>query len=464
MEKIIKLRNDIKEFSESYYFLFFICGISLFTFFIEYKIPFFFVFAAILLVLVLCGSSLKSMIPLLVYYFNLHEHNQMQIPSATYFICLGVYAIVFGILIYQIVIHFKEYFVRLKKDWLLYSMFLILAMMLLSFINSEDFGLSAIGLGNFAVTILAYALVRMTVEPTEENKNYIITSIILTAVVISIECIFMFFYRLSQGFNYWDIFNRKLLSFNAFNSNHYTAFINVAFVLCIYFFCKFKEIWKRILLIVFITLFLIVNVFTMCRAGILALGITAILAIVVYFIYNKKVQKNKIWKDSFYLIPFVVGMIVCIVFLYRTGALQEILDRLKNIGFSENGRNEVYEAAIEQFKLHPIIGSGVYTTHLYVEWWNYHNYVLQMLGTCGILGLLAFITYMVFSVKRTWHFDMYSIFVGIVIIYFLIHGIFDTMYFHNILMPLVVVLQAVQEDPIRKKRETASKAAVEETI
>ena len=87
-----------------------------------------------------------------------------------------------------------------------------------------------------------------------------------------------------------------------------------------------------------------------------------------------------------------------------------------------------------------------------------------MLGTCGILGLLAFITYMVFSVKRTWHFDMYSIFVGIVIIYFLIHGIFDTMYFHSILMPLVVVLQAVQEDPIRKKRETASKAAVEETI
>ena len=82
----------------------------------------------------------------------------------------------------------------------------------------------------------------------------------------------MIFFKLHEGFNFWDIFNRKLLSFGWLHSNHYTAFVNIAAILCIYLFIKYKEVWKRILLVLSLFLFLIVEAFTVCRAGILALG------------------------------------------------------------------------------------------------------------------------------------------------------------------------------------------------
>ena len=462
MEQLNKIKVSMKEYIESYYFLAFMALLSIITIFVPYKVPFLFVFAVVLLCVVLFSCNFKSVISLLVYYYSLQQGRQLEIPSPTYFILLGLYSLIFLVLLIQVIRKRNEFFPKLKKDFLLYSMLLILAFMLLSLINTEDFGLSAIGIGNFALTILAYIFVKMTVDMTEENKNYIIISIITSALVISIGCIYMIFFKLHEGFNFWDIFNRKLLSFGWLHSNHYTAFVNIAAILCIYLFIKYKEVWKRILLVLSLFLFLIVEAFTVCRAGILALGITLILSIIVYFIYNKKYEKRKIWKDFFYLIPFVIGIILGIIFMWHEGILQELIDRFQKMGISENGRNDVYDAALAQFRLHPIIGSGVYTSHLYTEFWNYHNYVLQMLGTCGILGLLGFIIYLFFSVKRTLQKNLYSVFVGILILYFLIHGAFDTMYFHNLLMPLLVVLQALQED--KKIKEEFKKDKMNEEI
>ena len=69
-----------------------------------------------------------------------------------------------------------------------------------------------------------------------------------------------------------------------------------------------------------------------------------------------------------------------------------------------------------------------------------------MLGTCGALGLIAFLTYLYFSIVKSLRWRSYSVFNLIVILYFLIHGFFDTMYFHHLLMPIILVLQAVEHE------------------
>jgi hypothetical protein len=67
-----------------------------------------------------------------------------------------------------------------------------------------------------------------------------------------------------------------------------------------------------------------------------------------------------------------------------------------------------------------------------------------MLGTCGIIGLISFLIYLFLSIKRTCSKDLYSAFVRIIILYFLIHGLMDTLYFNHLIMTLICVLQAVQ--------------------
>ena len=454
MNKLMDFKKKIKYFMESIYFGILISIITLVAFMFDNPTLGYYMFGVIALSMLIVGADFRNIIPLLFLYFGCWNNNNMAIPSVEFYVLIALLGLDGILFLIRLCLRFKYYICKLKRDYLFFALLGILVAMLISLINTPDMRLSWTGIGYQAIITFAYFIVRITVPNTEDAKKTIVESIIITAIMISFESIYFLIVKLYQGNEMDYIIHMKKLSFGWAHSNHYTAIINIAILLSVYYFTKYRNIKNRILSVFSFMCFSAVNVLTVCRAGYLAIIPTLFVSIVVYFIYNKKIQKNKIIKDLYYLIPIAVTVICGIILLNKTGLMQEVIDHLKEMGFDDNDRNSVFSSGWNQFLAHPFIGSGVNTAKIYTDpklhVLNYHNYALQMLGTCGIVGFISFLIYLGFSIKRTCNKDLYSIFVGIVIIYFLIHGFMDTMYFNHLIMTLLCVLQAMQ---INEKEE-----------
>lgn len=451
MSQIEALKKDVKEFTKTTYFILLLGSFTLISFFINQTAIGYITFSIVLLILLLCDCDFRAIIPMIFLWFAGYHDNTWVMPSPPFYIVVSILSIDGCILIYKIIRNFKTYIVNFKKDYICYSLIAIMLSMFLSLINTEGMDISMLGIAHFAIILGSHILVKMTVEPIDEARDYIIKSILISGLVISIQAIYILIFMLTHGTDLSNLLHGKYIHLGWAHSNHYAAILNIGMLMALYYFTKHREsIKKRVFAICCIFVFLFVNFMTVSRAGWLSIIITGTIAIVVYFIYNLKYKKNKIAKDLYYLIPFALAITAGIILLVVSGVLQETFQRMSDFGFSLNGREDVYPIAIEKFKTHPFIGNGVYTTHLYTDLWNYHNYVLQMLGTCGIVGLLAFVVYLFFSIKRSFHLNLYSVFILIVILYFLIHGLFDTIYFHHLIMPILVVLQAVEYPEVKE--------------
>lgn len=463
MERILSIKKKTKYFMETSIFSIFLALITLVSFMFDIPEIGYFSFGIIALFMLIADADFRNIIPLFFLYFGCWNYNQMPIPSIQFYILLGLLIIDGIYLLIKIINKRKEFIHKFSKDGYFYSLLGILAAMLLSLIVTPSMVLSWTGIGYFSVIIFAYFLVKLTVPATEDAKKTIVESIIITAIMITFQCFYLLFYRLHEGMDVSTIINWKKLTFGWAHSNHYTAILNIGIILSIYYFTKYRSIKNRIFALFAFICFIAVNILTVCRAGYLAIVPTVLISIVVYFIYNKKIQHNKIIKDLYYLIPIIAIGVAGIFFLYKTGMIQEVIDHLKEMGFDDNMRDIVFQTGWDQFKANPWLGGGVYTTKYYIHkglgFYNYHNYIIQIMGTCGIVGLIPFLCYLFFSIKRTIRKDLYSVFVSIIIIYFLIHGLFDTIYFNHLIMTLLCVLQAVQINE-KEKGETSMKKII----
>ena len=441
------LSVSIQKFTKTIYFLIFIGCLTLFSYFIDVTAVGYISFVVLLILLLLFNCDFSSIFSLIILWFGGSQTNTWVMPSPPFIIVLVLYGITVVLFIYKIIKHHKIYLNRLKMDHILYSLILIFLSMLLSFINTPDFNLSLLGIGHFAIILFSYLLVRMTVEPNEENKEFILKSIFITALVVSIQAIYMMFHLLNSGIALFDIINNKLMFLGWGNPNHYVAILNVASIMALYYFTKHRESKiKRVILLVLIFIYLFAGLLTASRGGYLAYVITMGIGLIIYCIYTFAINKKSRYKEIPYW-AFIITMIsLGLVMFYFTGLMEDITAKMAEMGASFNGRDEIYLIAIDKFNKYTLFGAGVYTTHYYIQdIWNYHNYFFQMVGTCGILGALAFLLYLYFSIKRSMHLNLYSIFTLIVILYFLIHGFYDTIYFHHYIMPLICILQAVEK-------------------
>lgn len=447
-EKWEIISKKFRDFTKTTYFIIMLSLLTLFSYFMDITAIGYISFTVILFLLLLFDCDFRSFIPMIFLWFGGYRTNTWQIPSAPFIIVLIIYGLDLGLFIYRIIRNYKIYWKRIKKDFLLYSLFAILITMALSLINTPDMGLSGLGIAHYVIILLSYLLVKMTVEPTEKSRNHIIKSILITGLMISVQAFYIFLIALNNGEDFYTVLCHRDLNLGYMHPNHYAAFLNIGCILAVYYFCKNRNsIFKRIVATTCILIFGFTNMLTASRGGCLTFAITFVCAAVVYFVYNIKIMKYNMLKDLYYLIPFAVFGIIGIIVFATNGILGDVIGRLVDMGTSFGGRESVYQAAITQFNQHPIIGQGVYTTNHYVYGiWNYHNYFLQMLGTCGALGMIAFLFYLYFSIVKSLRWRSYSVFNLIVILYFLIHGLFDTTYFHHLLMPIILVLQAVEHE------------------
>ena len=78
----------------------------------------------------------------------------------------------------------------------------------------------------------------------------------------------------------------------------------------------------------------------------------------------------------------------------------KVFASLKNAGFDDSNRFNIYIESLTSFKDNPILGKGFYNNNIF-QWGSsdritfipprYHNTYIQMLCTSGIIGLLAYI-------------------------------------------------------------------------
>ena len=438
---------NIQKFTKTIYFLIFIGCLTLFSYFIDVTAVGYISFVVLLILLLLFDCDFSSIFSLIILWFGGSQTNTWVMPSPPFIIVLILYGITLILFIYKIIKNHKLYLKRLKMDHILYALILLFLSMLVSFINTPDFSLSLLGIGHFAIILFSYLLVRMTVEPNEENKEFILKSIFITALVVSIQAIYMIFHLLNSGIALFDIINNKLMFLGWGNPNHYVAILNVASIMALYYFTKHRESTiKRVIALVLIFIYLFAGLLTASRGGYLAYVITMGIGLIIYCIYTFAINKKNRYKEIPYW-AFIITMIsLGLVMFYFTGLMEDITAKMAEMGANFNGRDEIYLIAIDKFNKYTLFGAGVYTTHYYIQdIWNYHNYFFQMIGTCGILGALAFFLYLYFSIKRSMRINLYSIFTLIVILYFLIHGFYDTIYFHHYIMPLICILQAVEK-------------------
>lgn len=95
--------------------------------------------------------------------------------------------------------------------------------------------------------------------------------------------------------------------------------------------------------------------------------------------------------------------VFCLFFFHEK--LLSLVQNFINTGFDDNGRLNMWNIALQNFKEHPLFGSGFYDSYVTEEWgrtvepYLYHNTVLQLLGATGIVGFAAYLYHRYTTVK-----------------------------------------------------------------
>lgn len=102
---------------------------------------------------------------------------------------------------------------------------------------------------------------------------------------------------------------------------------------------------------------------------------------------------NRKQNRIFTLCVAIVGILGVILL---SDKLFSLVSNFMEMGFSDNGRFDMWSTGIKKFFQAPIFGSGFYDSYLTEEWdmgpfpYLYHCTVVQVLGATGIVGTLAY--------------------------------------------------------------------------
>jgi O-antigen ligase len=168
---------------------------------------------------------------------------------------------------------------------------------------------------------------------------------------------------------------------------------NAAFILCVLlpvtFLLSIK--YKFGFIFVFLAYLQIIGIiFTLSRGNFLIAALIFAALAVVSFIKSK----NK-W---LYAGSIAILAIITIALIFgNIESINVIKDEFFQNGFDDNGRFELFQKAIEDFKLSPLFGVGFYKDFKFED--NlplfYHNTPLQILASLGVFGSLCFVLFFI---------------------------------------------------------------------
>lgn len=359
------------------------------------------------------------------------------------------------LLVIKLITNRKEYFGMVKHNPLLYIMLITLLIMALSCVNSPSLKYFGLGIGHYAITVGVFFVGLLFIKTDKKTIDNLIFSIICLALVATAEYAYRFLELLHKGTMFELIVISKLTEVGWLHPNHLAIIVNVGMLASLYYFIVAKNFKDKIFGFISFWILLTACVIMLCRGGYFALIVTLPL-MVAFYIYYIKNHRMQIYNDYIYLYISIAIALVALVVLKNNGSFNLILDMFKDRGASLSGRSEIYKIAIDNLKNHFFIGTGVYSSRYYIELnypdnavYNYHNCILQA-SCCGMLGIVAFIAYIVYLIKSCLKKNWFAMFVLILIVYYLSHGMIDTLFF-NKRIEIILLLMVSQVYKISSK-------------
>lgn len=331
----------------------------------------------------------------------------MQLGLSLYFLLLAL--------------NFKKYRPRFNLALILVAMFFLIQLMAaifgLDFYKSfwSDFERME---GVVSLIYLAIYLFLLQIFLREKaDWLFYVRLILISSMLVS-------FYGLAQKFNFLPVFEAGIGRVTATigNAAFLAGYLLIAVGLGVYYyFNEARENYKYFTLVA-IGLNLIVLFLTSTRGAILGLTAGALIFLILNIIFLPgKVRKNSI------IIIAVLVLILAVFFTFRAKLVDsniEFIRRLATISV-KNGtvinRLLVWQMALNDFKLHPVLGVGMenfdviynkyYRPDISENWFDRtHNVYLDQLMAGGVLGLAAYLAilfYLFYSLFKNRREDYY---------------------------------------------------------
>lgn len=333
----------------------------------------------------------------------------------------------------------------LKTHFDTYILFFLLSAVLSAFITPNLFGGLGILKAYFIEPVIFYYCLVYTAS--KRGKAYITTSLLLSGVWI---CAISLLQKATGGFTlapYELSQGRVSALYNSANS--LALYLGPLIILAVACFVKEKDSKRKLIYFLVVLLFLMVQIFTRSRGGLIAL--LGALGVMMYSYFSLKAH---ILKQYWYSLPLVVLIILGIFFydVYKNYNFVPYMSRSYSEGDTLQIRFFIWTGTINLLKDRPIFGAGLdgfktvysnqYRLPQYQEQFQYpHNLLLTFWAETGIYGLTSFLIILVSGfgllirnlskVLKNENLLLTGIALISVLSYWVFHGVVDVPYFKN---------------------------------
>lgn len=333
-----------------------------------------------------------------------------------------------------------------KTGYLFLPFLLFIILSVFSSMNAIDNFTPMVGFALAVVMLVLYVYFLNTIQSGENTYQKVSKLLMYLALVVSAQML----YQVSlQGENaIWFIEHRRIdLGWENLNIIIYVNLVALPLVGYLISKAKFKLMYMIFAVIIIIGVFL-----TLSRSSILTVGVY-VLALVPTLLV---LEKNKTW--------FIIQGLICLMFIvigiYYLEHYHQVISDILNAIISRDwthteDRTVLLKVAIEQFKLHPIVGSGgLYSSAVHlIEYGpkNYHN-IIARASSLGSLGLLTLIFLFVRKTKLIMLSKSTFKWFALIMIYVtaFVNGMFQPMYFYTTYMVYLILVLVVIEVNIKE--------------
>ncbi len=332
-----------------------------------------------------------------------------------------------------------------KPGYLFLPLFSLIILSVFSSMNAVDGFTPLVGFALTVAMVMIYVYFLNTVEKGEENYIRISKMFMYLAVVVSMQMLHQCYI---QGEDAILFIQRRRINLEWENLNIiiYINLIAIPFIAYLVTQVKIKLPYMLLGLIVAIGIFL-----TLSRSSILSVGVYTLILIPLIYKFEKDKMLLTI-QGLFVVLIIVIGIFYLERYNY---IISDVIKALTSRDWTKTeDRTNLLVVAWEQFKLHPLFGSGgLYSSAAHLESIgpnNYHN-IIATTSSLGILGFLS-VGFLFFRKTKLIMLSNTSFkWFALVMVYVtaFVNGMFQPMYFYTTYMMYLILVLVVIEVNIK---------------
>ncbi len=289
-----------------------------------------------------------------------------------------------------------------------------------------------------------------TIDDDPKNIEYVSKILMYLGALVTLE---MVYFIIQQDIFVIDVIRRRMIDLGWENINLviYANIISIPLIAYLISHSKIKFYYM------FFALFNSLGILlTLSRSSLLTLGVFIIVLVPVMILYEDHRRKLLI-HGIIFLSVFAVGLYIAEEYELVSQYIEAVLDR--DLTYIQD-RVALLKIALEEFKAHPIVGSGgLYSSRVHIGETgngavNYHNTIAQA-STLGVIGLIGFTWLFIKKTRvllqKQTSFKWFVL--ALIYITAFVNGMFQPMYFYTTYMIYIFLILAVIENvsPTLKK-------------